>query len=119
MFLLYQQTGFFAQHMPENNQLICGILPTSYHKCNIQSESTTIQGCLFKFDEPYEQCSDNRTGKDVVLSIYVCTNFIFLCEGFMCGKCPPNKGLTLNLSDCQQCQALDIVLFILFCELII
>ena len=50
--------------MRENNQFVYAILPTSYHKCTIQSESTTIQGCLFKFDYPYEQCSDNRTGKN-------------------------------------------------------
>ena len=110
----YQQTGIFAQHM-ENNQFICGVLPPSYHKCSIQSETTTIQGCLFKFDNPYEQCSDDRTGKDDNNSIKL--QFFFYFEGFMCGKCPPSKGLTLSLNDCLNCQASDVVLFILFCKL--
>ena len=42
---------------------------------------------------------------------------VFYFEGFMCGKCLPSEGLALNLSDCLQCQASDVILFILFCKL--
>ena len=42
---------------------------------------------------------------------------LFYFKGFMCGKCLPSKGLTLNLNGCRHCQASDVILFILFCKL--
>ncbi|XP_065897661.1 uncharacterized protein [Dysidea avara] len=96
---VYIKTRFFGQHL-EDNQFFSAVVPSSYYKCHIEPGSTIRAGCLFKFDHPYEQCLGNRTG-------------------FLCGRCPPPKGLTLNLRECQICNTLNIVIFILVCILIV
>ena len=49
------------------------------------------------YDDPDEQCADNRTG-------------------YICGKCPEGYGVDLTLRQCKSCSAGDAVGLTLICK---
>lgn len=61
--------------------LVYAVMPPPFQKCTREQAQS---GCLFKFDDPDAQCSDNRTD-------------------FMCGVCRNGTNVDLTLQKCREC----------------
>ena len=44
-----------------NGTLISAVIPPTFQNC---TQEGVRPGCLVKFDSPYEQCAQNRSGTD-------------------------------------------------------
>ena len=58
--VFFTQPQFYAEYDYARDIFIYAILPIPFHLCN--TEEVTLPGCLVKYDDPYQQCRDNRTG---------------------------------------------------------
>lgn len=83
-----------------NGSLLWASIPVVFKNC--ASPFGSLPGCLFRYDDPDDQCKDNRTGgyRYGVLA----TNQELVIVGFLCGKCPEGQVVDLTFSRCVECK---------------
>lgn len=76
---IYVREGTYAhfEEFQERTFILYDGIPTSLLNCNRKGQ---LPGCMVKFDDPYNQCTNGRTG-------------------FLCGNCPYHY-VTLDLQSC-------------------
>ena len=96
------QSDYYANM--SNGTLVWASVPVFARKCTRQGE---LDGCLFKYDNPDEQCANNRKGNDRSSYRALAHESSWLCgrnTGFLCGKCPDGTRADLTLSLCLDCE---------------
>lgn len=122
MFNLVFQSDLYVES--RNGKLVSAVIPPTFQSCTREG---IRPGCLFKFDLPYEQCSQNRTG--IIMLLYCLSRYYPGCvhilsfysiplinTGFLCGRCPEGKGVDLTLRQCKECTVGDAIGVAIVCE---
>ena len=58
MFLCVNKPSMYAE-VRNGTKTVSAVMPPTFQNC---SKVGNLTGCLFKYDSPDEQCSNNRTG---------------------------------------------------------